>query len=98
LVDLATENEAALQSIKQSELPKELQGKSAAELTTYVNQKKTERVAIQKEIEILAKQRQTYIDTELKKSGATDADDLGVAITQSVMEIAVVKGYSTLKN
>jgi hypothetical protein len=94
LVDLSTESETALSNLKQSDLPKELQGKSAAELNTYVNQKKEERAAIQKEIETLARQRQAYIDAEQKKSG-TDADDLGRAITHSVMEIAAAKGYKS---
>ncbi|MDR2916096.1 MAG: VWA domain-containing protein [Tannerella sp.] len=93
LVDLAEENEKALKNIKQSELPKELQGKSEAEMKSYVAEKKEERVTIQKEIESLAKQRQAYIDNELKKSGENSGDDLGKAINQSVLEIAATKGY-----
>jgi hypothetical protein len=97
LIDLVAEDEAALRSIKQTELPKELQGKSVAELKTYVNQKQEERIAIQKEIETLARQRQAYIDAELKKSdAAASADDLGLAITHSVMEIAAAKGYKSI--
>ncbi|MDR0574031.1 MAG: VWA domain-containing protein [Tannerella sp.] len=92
LVDLTEENEKALKDIKQSDLPKELQGKSETEIKSYVNKKKEERAAIQKEITSLAKQRQAYIDNELKKSG-DNADDLGKAINRSVLEIAAVKGY-----
>jgi hypothetical protein len=95
LVDLVTEDEAALQTIKQSDLPKELQGKSTAELKTYVNQKKQERAAIQQEIETLAKQRQAYINAESKKSNAATGDDLGQAINRSVTDIAKSKGYSS---
>ena len=93
LVDLTEVNEAALKDIRQSELPKELQGKSETEIKSYVAEKKEERVAIQKEIESLAKQRQAYIDDELKKSGETSGDDLGKAINQSVLDIAAMKGY-----
>ncbi|MDR2681209.1 MAG: VWA domain-containing protein, partial [Tannerella sp.] len=69
LVDLAEKDEEALHKLKQSELPKELQGKSATEVKSYIDRKKKERSEIQKEIETLAKQRQAYIDEELKKNG-----------------------------
>ena len=95
LVDLAAENEKALSEIKQSDLPKELQEKSEAEVKAHVAQKKEERAAIQKEIETLAKQRQAYIDEELKKSNDASGDDLGKLINQSVIEYATTKGYKT---
>jgi len=93
LVDLVADNEAALQTIKQSDLPKELQGKSTAELKSFIHQKKGERAAIQQEIETLAKQRQAYIDAESKKSNNTGGDDLGQAINRSVLDIAATKGF-----
>ena len=95
LVDLTSENEQALSDIKQSELPKELQGKSEAEIKVHVAQKKEERATIQKEIESLAKQRQAYIDNELKKENGSTGDDLGKLINRSVVEIATAKGYTT---
>ena len=95
LVDLASESEEALSKIKQSELPKELQEKSEAEIKAHVAQKKEERESIQKEIASLAKQRQSYIDEELKKGGESAGDDLGYLINQSVVEYATAKGYKT---
>ena len=93
LVDLVTENEEALKTIKQTDLPKALQGKSEAELKAYITQKQVERAAIQKEIETLSKQRQTYIDEEMMKSGDDVGDDLGKAINRSVMQMAEKKGF-----
>jgi len=93
LVDLVTENEDALRTIKQADLPKELQGKSETELKAFINQKQTERTAVQKEIESLSKQRQAYIDAEMQKSSDETGDDLGKAINRSVMQIAATKGY-----
>ena len=95
LIDLVTENEKALSDIKQSELPKELQGKSEAEVKLYVVKMKGERESIQKEIEALAKERQAYIDKELKKDGEASGDDLGKLINLSVIEYATAKGYKT---
>ena len=94
MVDLASKNEEALKDIKQSELPKELQGKSETEIKAHVAQKKEERETIQKEIASLAKQRQAYIDEELKKGNNASGDDLGNLINRSVVEIATAKGYS----
>ena len=94
MVDLAAENEDALKDIKQSELPSELQGKTETEIKSYVAQKTEERASIQKEIEQLAKQRQSYIDKELKKSSNSSEDDLGMLINQSVIEFATAKGYN----
>ena len=93
LVDLVTENEDALRTLKQADLPKELQGKPEAELKAFIMQKQVERIAVQKEIESLSKQRQAYIDAEMKKSGDEDGDDLGKAINRSVMQMAATKGY-----
>jgi len=93
LVDLVTENADALQTIKQADLPVALRGKSTTELKVYIEQKKVERAAIQQEIETLSKQRQTYIDAEMQKSGDSEGDDLGKAINRSVMQIAARKGY-----
>ena len=93
LVDLVTENEDALRTIKQADLPKELQGKPEAELKEFIRQKQVERAAVQKEIESLSKQRQAYIEAEKKKSDDETVDDLGQAINRSVMQIAATKGY-----
>ena len=98
LVDLATENETALKTLKQSDLPKELQGKTAEELNTHIKQKQTERAMIQKEIATLAQQRQAFIDAELQKSGDATGDDLGKAINHSILRMATAKGYKSIKN
>ena len=92
MVDLVAENEEALSDIKQSELPSELQGKTDKEIKTYIAQKTEERASIQKEIEQLARQRQVYIDKELKNDDAS-GDDLGKLINESVIEYATAKGY-----
>lgn len=92
LVDLVKEDAKAVEKIADKDLPNELQGKSKDEIKTFLTQKEAERKTIQQEIETLAKQRQTYIDEELKKQGES-GDDLGKAITQSVLDVALAKGY-----
>ncbi len=92
LVDKTKNDSKALSSIKKEELPKELQNKSTEELNALIAQKSKEREAIQKEIDILAKQRQAYIDAETKKSGKGN-DDLGKAINSSILAFANTLGY-----
>ena len=95
LVDKVSEDEKALDQIKTEELPEELKGKSKAEIKTYVAQKSAEREKIQKEISVLAKKRQAYIDTEMKKE--KKQDDLGNAIATSIIELGQKKGYHVEK-
>lgn len=95
LVDKVKEDKNAIANLKKEELPKELQGKSKAEIEAYVMQKAKEREAIQKEISDLAKKRQEYIDAEAKKNKAQD--DLGNAISSSILTLAKSKGYTIEK-
>ena len=64
------------------------------ELKTFITQKEQERSLIQKEISELAIKRQIYIDEQLKKEGENKGDDLGNAITESILAVAKVKGYT----
>ncbi|OCK51767.1 hypothetical protein BA768_03395 [Chryseobacterium sp. CBo1] len=94
LVDRVEKDKAYISSMKEEELPSELKGKSKAEITKIVAQKSADREKIQKEIEVLAKKRQEFIDVETKKRGNSDSDDLGKAIEKSIAEIAKKNGYA----
>lgn len=93
LVDKMKEDKNILSSIKKEELPEELKNKSFEDIKSIVIQKEKERSSIQKEIASLAAKRQAYIDEQLKKEGESKADDLGNAITESILAIAKIKGY-----
>lgn len=95
LVDKAEKDQGYISSIRQEELPSELKGKSNTEIQKIVSQKSAERDKIQKEIEELSKKRQDFIETEMKKRGSSDSDDLGKAIEKSVFELAKKNGYSS---
>jgi hypothetical protein len=92
LVDRVKEDSTALSKIKLEELPAELKGKSATEIKTIVAKKTKERETIQKEIAELAKKRQDFIDADAKKQNTTD--DLGNAISNSIIELAKTKKYT----
>lgn len=93
LVDKAEQDKDFMASIKESELPAELKGKSKEEIQKAVALKSSERGKIQKEIEVLSRKRQEYIDLEMKKRGNSDSDDLGKAIERSILELAKKNGY-----
>ena len=59
-------------------------------------EKKNQREQIQREISELSVKRQQFIDIESKKSNQ-NYDDLGTSIVKSIHEIAIVKGYTTIK-
>lgn len=92
LVDMVKDDGAALDKIKEAELPAELQGKSKDEIKQLVTQKEKERNDIQKEIADLAKKRQEYIDNQSQND--PDGEDLGKAISESLLAFAKVKGYT----
>lgn len=95
LVDRVKEDKDAISKIKVEELPTELKGKSATEIKEIVVEKTKERETIQKEIAELAKKRQDYIDAEAKKQNTQD--DLGNAISNSIIELAKTKKYTVDK-
>lgn len=95
MVDRVKEDKDALSKIKEEELPSALRGKSKAEIEVVVKQKTEERVKFQKEMAELAKKRQAYIDEETQKSKTED--DLGNAITTSIVTLAKEKGYVVVK-
>lgn len=92
LVDKVKQDKDAIAKLKQEELPKELQGKSKTEIEVFISSKTKEREAIQKEISVLAKKRQEYIDAEAKKKNTKD--DLGGAIGSSIVTLAKAKGFT----
>ena len=94
LVDKMKEDKNILSSIRKEELPEELKGKSNEEIKKIITQKEGERTALQKEIAELAIKRQAYIEEELKKEGSDNGDDLGNAITSSILTFANLKGYT----
>jgi len=95
LIDMAKKDKAVFSKIKKSDLPKEYQDRSIADLEKLVKEKDAERAAIQKEINELAKKRQEYIDEQkVKEDGDTSVDDLGKAINESILALANQKGYT----
>lgn len=92
MVDQAKNDKDFVSKISKKELPEELKDKSTDEIQNYISTKAKERETIQKEIANLAQLRQAYIDEKMKAE-SDGGDDLGDAITSSILAMAKVKGY-----
>jgi hypothetical protein len=91
LVDASDEKDFDMAKIKKEQLPMELQGKSKAEIATYVDGKKKERNDIQKEIQELNKKRETYIAAQQKDD---EKGELENAMLTAIQKQAAKKNYS----
>ena len=90
LVDAASDKNFKYENLKKEELPKELQGKSKAQIKAYVAKKNVERSAIQKQIQELNTKRKQYIVKENKNA---KKNDLESAMIQSIKRQAEKKNY-----
>ena len=91
LVDAAKDENFDYEEVENETLPKELQGKSAAELEVYVNKQAAIRKDIQEQINALNKQRITYI---AKQQTDGKADNLENALISTIKTQAKRKNYS----
>jgi hypothetical protein len=98
LID-AAKSGTKIEELKEDELPDEFKNKTAEEKIKLVEQKKQEREKYQEEISNLAKERQKFIDEELKKrANEGDVDDFGTSVNESILNKAKEIGYQkTLK-
>lgn len=91
LVDKAKTDTTFYRKVEKQTLPAEYQKLSQQELKAEIAKKEQERAAIQKEIAVLSKKRQEFINNQPKT--ATAQDDFGKAVNTSIIEISQHKGY-----
>ncbi len=90
LVDAVEEDEVVIAELKEDDLPKELKGKSEAEIKTYVSDKKSEREEIQKQIRELNAKREAYIAENQKE----EKGELENALISAIKNQASKKNYT----
>lgn len=91
LVDASDDEEFEVSEISVDELPKELKGKSEAQIKSYIETKKTERSKIQNDIQELNKKREAFI-TENQKEGSKG--ELENAMLKAIKRQAKKKNYT----
>jgi hypothetical protein len=92
LIDAATSGKD-ITKIVDTELPSELQGKTAEEKTAFIEKTKVDREAFQQQINALAKERKNFIEEEMKKQVSTsETDDFGTSVNKSILTKANAVG------
>lgn len=97
LID-AVDNGRNLSEISDEELPEEFRGKTLEEKEALLDEKKEDRKRYRSEISNLAKERQNYINEEMKKRADTEVDDFGTSVNESIAKKALDKGYERSMN
>lgn len=88
LVDAMEENKKMLETLDKETLPEHLKYKSDNELKVIIANKKSERTEVQKEIDKLAIERESYIDSERKKGTNANANTLQSEIEKAIRKQA----------
>lgn len=94
LVDAEKEDDFSYDQLKEDQLPKELKGKSKAEIKSYVEKKRKERETLQKAIAELNIKRQGYIESKTKDSD----NGLENALIKAIKAQAKQKNYKWEKS
>lgn len=92
LVDASREKDFDVTKMKESELPKEIQGKNKAEKEAFIQQKSKEREDVRSQILVLNKKRMEYIAEKQKASG--DTNSLDAAMIKAIKEQAARKNFT----
>lgn len=90
LVDAVEEEKVAISSLKESDLPKELKGKSDLEIEKYISAKKSERTEIQTAIQEANKKRNAFIATHRTKDSEGALEN---AMLSAIKKQAEKKNY-----
>lgn len=95
MVDAYKEDRKFVEKVKEEELPSEFKGISKQELETKITALDKERKTIQADIDKISRQRSAFIEQKPKGSGSSD--DLGQAITTSILDLAAKHNYSRVQ-
>ncbi|MEP2937676.1 MAG: vWA domain-containing protein [Gilvibacter sp.] len=93
LVDAESEEDFDYNELDKNSLPSELQGKTTAEIKSYVAKKKAARQEIQNEIQKLNEKRRVYIAANKKETGT----NLESAMIEALKKQAKKKNYTWQK-
>lgn len=90
LVDAMEDSDFDISKVAREDLPKELKGKSPAEMEAYIQKKKIERIGIQKEIQEANAKREAYIAKNQKDSNKGELEN---AMLEAIKKQAAKKKY-----
>jgi Mg-chelatase subunit ChlD len=88
LVEAIKDPSFKLEDAKDADLPSELRGKTTKEKKEMIEKAAKERESIKKEISTLSKEREQYVQEELKKQNLDDSKGLDAVMKKSIREKA----------
>ncbi len=96
LVDALKENKVSLESIKTEALPENMKKMTVEERKAYADAKALERVNIQKRIQVLNVERESFMKAETQKqaSAVQKTDTLGSAMRGTIRQQAMQKNFT----
>ncbi len=96
LVDTLADDESALEKIENEELPEELQEMASEQRKAHVKKLAAQRAELQKKIQRLASERETYLTKEKKRQAEeTGTETLGDAIVAAIQRQLTQSGFET---
>lgn len=93
LVDACRGATFKLDTVKKEDLPEALRAMDLAALRVHVDAQRQKRDGLQKEVETLGKQRDAFVQQELKKLGEAGATVFEAAVLEAVRQQAEAKGF-----
>lgn len=96
IVDAVDKGGKDIGEMEEKDLPEEFKGKTTEEKEAILEEIRNDRSNYQTKIAELAKNRQDYIDEEMKKKAAEGAevDDFGTSVNESILKKAEKIGYT----
>ncbi len=93
LVDAYKDNPKIVDKLTDDQLPKELKGKSKAEIKLFLDKKLKERASIQEQIQILNAKRDKFITKKRKEMATDNSKALDDVMIDAVREQALKKNF-----
>lgn len=90
LVDAADDKDFDVSKVERDALPEELKNKTNSEIASYIEEKKSDRVKIQQEIQELNKKREVYISENQKEDSKGELEN---AMLEAIKRQAERKNY-----
>jgi hypothetical protein len=93
LVDACRDAKFKLEEVKREELPEALRKLDTAGLRAHVDSQRQKRESLQKEIEVLGRERDAFVRQELQKMAAGGQSVFEQVVRQCVLQQAEAKGF-----
>jgi len=82
-----------LEDVKEEDLPENMRAMTAEQRKAYVAEMEKKRADFQAKVADLTKQRQNWVDEQMKKNNASNDKSFDLAMRKAIREQAASKGF-----